>query len=128
MAIWHTRSKRKRTSGKFRRNSKRKKVHLGNEFTETTLGEQKVIEARVRGGNKKKRVKKGNVINLSDPSSGSTERVKIEDVIKNQSNPDLVRRDIITKGAVVQTEKGKVRITSRPGQDGLLNAVLLEEK
>ncbi|HNJ81368.1 MAG TPA: 30S ribosomal protein S8e, partial [Methanoregulaceae archaeon] len=33
---------------------------------------------------------------------------------------------LLTKGAVIRTEMGRARIISRPGQDGVINAILLE--
>jgi small subunit ribosomal protein S8e len=33
---------------------------------------------------------------------------------------------MITKGAVLKTELGRARVTSRPGQHGILNAVLMD--
>ena len=48
-------------------------------------------------------------------------------VRKNASNPNYVRRNIITKGAVIDTDAGRARVTSRPGQDGQVNAVRLED-
>jgi len=50
-------------------------------------------------------------------------------VIKLLDNPadrNLARRGIVTKGAIIQTSLGKAVVTSRPGQDGVLNAVLIE--
>jgi small subunit ribosomal protein S8e len=52
---------------------------------------------------------------------------KIITVVQNQANPHFVRRNIMTKGAVVKTDIGLVRITSRPGQDGTLNGVLVKK-
>ena len=54
--------------------------------------------------------------------------MEIKDVLENPANPHYVRRDIITKGAIVITDIGKARITSRPGQHGVVNAVLIEEE
>jgi small subunit ribosomal protein S8e len=67
-------------------------------------------------------------VNVSDPDTKTFKKTKIISVEGNQANPHYVRRNIITKGAVVKTEMGSVRITSRPGQTGFLNGVLLEEK
>ena len=39
--------------------------------------------------------------------------------------PEL--RGIITKGALIETELGKAIVTSRPGQDGVVNALLVED-
>ena len=55
-------------------------------------------------------------------------KLKILNVIENPANPHLVRQNIITKGCIIETEMGKARITSRPGQSGVLNAVLIEPK
>jgi len=46
-------------------------------------------------------------------------------VTENFANPNLVRRNILTKGTVVETKLGKVKITSRPGQEGTVNGKLL---
>ncbi|MCE4622698.1 MAG: 30S ribosomal protein S8e, partial [Desulfurococcales archaeon] len=35
---------------------------------------------------------------------------------------------IIVKGAIIETTEGKAIVTSRPGQDGVVNAVLIKEK
>ncbi|MFB6184110.1 MAG: 30S ribosomal protein S8e, partial [Haloarculaceae archaeon] len=45
---------------------------------------------------------------------------------ENPSNPNYARRNIITKGAIIETSEGRARVTSRPGQDGQVNAVLVE--
>jgi len=57
-----------------------------------------------------------------------TKRAKILSVIENKANPNLVRQNIITKGCIIETEIGKARVTSRPGQHGIINAVLIEDK
>jgi small subunit ribosomal protein S8e len=63
---------------------------------------------------------------VTDPKNGETKKVKIQTVEKNTANPNFVRRNLLTKGAVIKTEIGHARIMSRPGQDGVINAVLLE--
>ena len=55
---------------------------------------------------------------------GKSSVATITNVIKNDANPNYIRRNILTKGAVVETDKGNVKITSRPGHDGVLNGVL----
>jgi small subunit ribosomal protein S8e len=35
---------------------------------------------------------------------------------------------IVNKGAVIKTELGLARVVSRPSQDGIVNAVKIEEK
>ena len=63
-------------------------------------------------------------INVAD-KQGKTTSTDILNVIENPANPNLVRRNIITKGTVVETKLGKVKITSRPGQEGSVNGVLI---
>ena len=53
-------------------------------------------------------------------------KVKILTVKSNPSDPNYVQRNIMNKGATITTEIGDAIITSRPGQDGAINAVLLE--
>ena len=79
------------------------------------------------GGSKKVRVTSVKHANITHSTTGKTERVEIKDIIENTANPHYVRRDIITKGCVILTDKGKAKVISRPGQDGCVNAVLLEE-
>jgi small subunit ribosomal protein S8e len=63
---------------------------------------------------------------VSDRSSGKAQKVKIETVEENGANPNYVRRNLLTKGAIIRTEIGRARIISRPGQDGVINAILIE--
>ncbi|MCK4550975.1 MAG: 30S ribosomal protein S8e, partial [Candidatus Aenigmarchaeota archaeon] len=48
------------------------------------------------------------------------------DVLENKANPHFIRQKLLTKGAVVKTDAGKVKITSRPAQDGVVNGVVVE--
>ena len=66
------------------------------------------------------------MINVSD-ASGKTKRVEMTNVVENSADPNYVRRNILTKGAIVETEMGRVRITSRPGMDGVISGVLVDE-
>ncbi|MDD1752395.1 MAG: 30S ribosomal protein S8e, partial [Methanotrichaceae archaeon] len=50
---------------------------------------------------------------------------KIETVIDNKANLHFRRRSIITKGAIIKTDLGEAMVTNRPGQHGVINAVLL---
>ncbi|MFT4921817.1 MAG: small subunit ribosomal protein S8e [Haloarculaceae archaeon] len=119
------RSPRKRTGGRRRRSSDRRKHQLGREPTETQLGEPSLRTVDARGGTTKTRALKTNVATLA--TDGETIQTTIEDVVENPANPNYVRRNIITKGAVIDTPEGRARVTSRPGQTGQVNAVLLDE-
>lgn len=100
----------------------------GREFLETRIGKRNVKAKKSRGGNEKLKLLSVEKINVSDPKTKKVKRVKILSVEKNPSNPHFVRRNIVTKGAIVKTEIGSAKVTSRPGQDGIVNAVLIEEK
>lgn len=63
--------------------------------------------------------------NVADPKSGTTRTAKIISVKKNRADPFYARRNIVTKSAVIETEIGDAVVTSRPGQDGIVNAILI---
>ena len=65
---------------------------------------------------------------VTDPKSGKTEKTEILRVVKNKANVDYDRRGVITKGAEIETNLGLARVTSRPGGDGVINAVLIGGK
>ena len=89
------------------------------------VGEPKRKIYRKTGGNTMVRVLVDNKVAVSD-GSGKTNIHKIKNVVENPSNPNYVRRNILTKSAVIETDKGLVRITSRPGHDGVINGVLID--
>ncbi|PSG99344.1 MAG: 30S ribosomal protein S8e [Nanohaloarchaea archaeon SW_7_43_1] len=125
MAILHRQSGRKKTGGRKRRNRKPKKHEMGSEFSAPEKGEKKVEKRKTRGGNQKNVVKRAEKINLA--TDGEVENVEIESVEDNPANPNYVRRSLLTKGTVVQTSEGKARVTSRPGQEGVINGELVDE-
>ncbi len=118
---------KKITGGKKRRNRKPRKREIGSFPTNTTLsGEEERVVARVYGGNRKIRVKKALYANIQNPD-GTSKKVKILRILETPMNPDYVRRGIIVKGAIIETEAGRAIVTSRPGQDGVINAVLIKQ-
>ena len=118
------RSTRKRTGGRVRPSRNKRKYELGNESTETTVGDQKLKTVDARGNTEKFRAVTTNVASVAD--GGEIVEATIEDVVENASDPNYARRNIVTKGAIVETSEGRARVTSRPGQDGQVNAVLIE--
>jgi len=126
LSVWHgDLEKRKPTGGRKRSYRKKRKFEMGSFPAETLLGEERKKIDRARGGNRKIRLLSVDEVNLSDPKTGKTERVKILRVLKNPANIDYDRRGVLTKGAIIETPAGKAKVTSRPGQDGLANAVLI---
>ncbi|MBI2542430.1 30S ribosomal protein S8e [Candidatus Woesearchaeota archaeon] len=125
MALSQSRPKRKATGGRYIGYRKKKQYELGREPSFTKLGKKRMQTIRVMGGNIKARLLSTDTANLFDPKSKSFKQAKIKTITGNPANRHFIRRNIMTKGAVVDTELGKARITSRPGQDGIVNAVLI---
>jgi small subunit ribosomal protein S8e len=103
----------------------KRRAEIGLAPADTHIGEARSRIIRTYGGNDKVRALRANFANVTNPANGETKKVKIEKVEANVANPNYVRRNLLTKGAVIKTEIGKARITSRPGQDGIINALLL---
>lgn len=119
------RSARKRTGGRLKHASKKKRHELGREPAETRVADTRLQVIDSRGNEDKLRALSTNVAQLS--ADGETETVEIEDVVENPANVNYARRNIITKGAIIETSEGKARVTSRPGQIGQVNAVALDD-
>jgi small subunit ribosomal protein S8e len=85
-------------------------------------------KVRRRGGNIKIRAFNENQVGISNPVTGKTEKTDILRVVRNPANVDYDRRGVITKGTIVETKLGLARVTSRPGQHGLINAILLPKE
>ena len=127
MSVWHgDQHKRKASGGRKRTNRKKRRFEKGFFPAETTLGKHKSRMIRKQGGVEKIRLLAVNQVNISD-SSGKTSKVEILRVIKNPANVDYDRRGVITKGTIIATPLGTARVTSRPGQDGIVNAILVSK-
>jgi len=126
MAIWQGESLRKPSGGRAKLSKNKRKSELGKEAAETKIGERKVKKIRTKGGNDKIRLSNENKINVVNPKTGKVEVAEILSVVENSANTHFVRRNIITKGAVLETSTGKAKVTSRPGQHGMVNGVLVE--
>ena len=123
---WQGRSRRKPSGGRLTHFRGKRKHEMGGEPSDTHVGEERKRIVRTRGGKRKVKVLRANQANVTDQKTGLTKKVTIETVVKNTANQYYVRRNIITKGAIIKTELGEAKVTSRPGQDGVINAVLME--
>ena len=121
----YSRSKRKPTGGILNKMRKKFKRDFGSDFLPIKIGKDKMKSVRTIGGGKKVRLTGAKKINVMDPKSGKVQVSEITNVKQNTSNIHFVRMNVITKGAVVETPLGDARVTSRPGQDGVVNAVLV---
>ncbi|MDW5563278.1 MAG: 30S ribosomal protein S8e [Methanomassiliicoccus sp.] len=127
MALWQGKSKRKPTGGRLVNNRKKRRYEIGREPLLTNLGEESLRQYRTMGGNTKVKMLSAAYANVVDPKTNQVKRVRIVTVKVNPANPNYVQRNIMNRGATIQTDIGMARITSRPGQDGTVNAVLLSE-
>ncbi|MHA2005902.1 MAG: 30S ribosomal protein S8e [Promethearchaeota archaeon] len=125
MARSHARSKRKYTGKKYKHFRKKRKRELERPTIDAVIGPEKKKKQRVLGGNVKIRLFSTQYINVTDPNTNKTSKVRIIGFESNAASRDLNRRHILTKGAIVETELGNARVTSRPGQHGFLNGVLI---
>ena len=125
MALWQAKSKRSKTGRRIRYARGKRKFEIGREQHLTTIGEPRLKIVRTRGNNRKTRVKTTNIAYVIDPKNNKTTKTEILSVVENQANIHYVRRNIINKGAIIETKLGKAKVTSRPGQDGTVNAVLI---
>ncbi len=127
MAIWQKHSRRKPSGGMRRPHAKKKRREIGREREFATIGSERRKTIRVLGGRRKVRLLRAEWADLFNPQTGKTERTRILSVKTNPANPNFVTRNIVTRGATIETENGIARVTSRPGQVGTVHAVLLEE-
>ncbi len=102
----------------------RRKYELDRFPNEAIIGKQVTVTRKVRGKNIKSAIKTIDSVNLAIDSK--IKKVKIIKVLENATNNDYQRRGIISKGAVLETEAGKCRVVSRPGQHGTVNAILVK--
>jgi small subunit ribosomal protein S8e len=123
---WQGESVRKVTGGRRRPAQMKRRAEIGLAPADTHIGEDRRRIIRTFGGNDKVRALRATYANVTSSANGETKKVKIEKVEENGANPNYVRRNLLTKGAIIKTEIGRARIMSRPGQDGLINALLLE--
>jgi small subunit ribosomal protein S8e len=106
-------------------NRKKKLYELGGQKRAVKLEEEKRKYKRIRGGNRKVFLLRTKFINVQD--KGKSKKLEIKNVLETPSNRFLARQNIITKGTVVETELGKVKVTNRPTQEGVINGILIKQ-
>jgi small subunit ribosomal protein S8e len=130
LSVYQGRDLRKE-NGKIKSpNSKKRKANYGRYpiLTKISKGNEEIRYIfRTKGGNYKVKLKSALYVNVLNPETKEIKKVKILGVIKNPNDKNLDREKIITKNAILNTEIGKVLVTSRPGQDGIINGILIKE-
>ena len=124
---WLKRSRRKLSGGLIKQASSKKKRDAGRYPAETHIGPRTFKHIRTRGGHQKYRVLRDEYANILDQSTGKSKKVKILNVLENKANREFSRMNIITKGCIIDTVLGKALVTSRPGQHGIINGVLVDK-
>ncbi len=117
---------KKITGGKYIARRKKKSYEIAGQKRIVKLGEEKRKTSRVRGGNKKTYLLNAKFVNVKDKTK--SKKVEIKNVSQTPSNRFLARQNILTKGTIVETELGNVKITNRPTQEGVVNGILLIEE
>ena len=117
----------KTTGGKYHRF--RKKKHFEKDSQERLvavrdLDKRKTV--RTIGGNKKAVTLSAKSVNIS--IKGKMQKTTIKKVVETPQNFFLARQNRLMKGVVIETPLGKAKITNRPTQEGMVNAVLVESK
>lgn len=127
MSESHGRSKRTKTGAKHKKKRDKIKAELGKTTQKITIGEDNRVKDKARGKTVKLGLRTAGTINVLDPKTKKVKKTKILSVVENKANRHYERMNVLTKGAIVKTDLGDARITSRPSQDGLVNGILISK-
>lgn len=126
MTLTSTRPRRKVSGSRYVAYRKKRTFESRRLPTLTKLSETRKASLRGQGGSKKTILLTANIANIYNPKEKKYIKAKIKTIVDNAANRHFIRRNILTKGAIIDTEAGKARVTSRPGQEGTVNAILIE--
>lgn len=115
---------RKISGGKYKPSRKKKKSEHIRHSRMVVVGKEKKKKIRARGNHAKTVLLSTDKANLLNPKTGKSKIVRIKSVLETPANRFL--KKFIIKGAIIQTEAGKARVTNRPGQEPSVQAVLIE--
>jgi small subunit ribosomal protein S8e len=117
---------KKPSGGRKRKSRDKKKYEMGSLPTNTTIGKTSKGFLKTKGGGLKIKLKRTDLANVFDPATKKWQKATLRTEKENPANRNFARMNILTKGSVVDTEIGPIKITNRPGQDGFVNAVLVK--
>ncbi|MBI5803257.1 30S ribosomal protein S8e [Candidatus Pacearchaeota archaeon] len=115
---------RKISGGRYIKARKKKLNEIPGQKRIIKIGDEKRKTKRTRGGKKKVFFLKVKFVNVQ--TNKGAKKAEIKKVLETPSNRFLARQNVLTKGAIVETDIGKVRITNRPSQEGVINGILVE--
>jgi small subunit ribosomal protein S8e len=127
MVVWHGEEGRKPTGGEIEIARKKRKFELGSLPVHTKIGEPKVSIVKTKGGGRKVKASSVQFANVLDSKTKTVKKAKILDIVSNQANQHFTRRGIITKGSIIKTDIGNAKVTSRPSQHGVVNALKIDK-
>lgn len=114
---------RKVSGGKYKKPKKKKLTGRPSQVRAIKLGNKKTKTLRTRGGTKKLISFFNNTVNITTKGKGKKSIIK--NVLETPSDTFLARQNVLVKGAIIETELGKAKITNRPSQEGIVQAKLL---
>lgn len=117
---------RKITGGKYHARRKKRLHERQNQERLVLLGETKRKNLKIRGGNAKSILLKVNIANVR--VGNKTIKAEIKNVEETPQNKFFARQNRLVKSALIETSLGRARITNRPSQEGIVNALLIEKK
>lgn len=127
MVLIQGKSKRKPSGARYKSKITKKRQYLvARQPAMTKIGSKRIQDITGRGGIQKLKTLSIDRVNVYDSKSKKHSVETIKNVVDSPSDKNFIRRKIMTKGTIIETSKGNAKITNRPGQDGILNAVLLE--
>lgn len=115
---------RKATGGRYKRPKKKRSTGRLGQIRIVKLADERVKSIRSRGGTQKNVLLSGNVCNVI--VDGKAQKTTIRNVIETSANVFLARQNVLVKGAIVNTDLGRAKITNRPSQEGQIQAVLVK--
>jgi|TARA_B100001971_G_C18123594_1_gene500768 small subunit ribosomal protein S8e len=118
---------RKISGGKYHKQKKKTKDNLPGIERKVKLRTEKQKTLRTMGGNKKNVLLSTQEANIINPETKKATKTKIKNVLETPSNRFSARQNLLLKSAIIETELGKARITNRPSQEGMVQAVLIKE-
>jgi len=119
---------RKFSGGRYKSSRKKTLREKRGQTRIVTLGSERKKKIRILGGKIKTVLLRTDKANVFDQKTKKCSISKILNVIKVPSNIVLARRNVLVRGAEIETELGKAKITNRPSQEPSVQAVLIEEK
>ncbi len=125
MALCQGKSNRKPTGGRLVSSRGKRKFEISREKQFTKVGKQTLKQYRGAGGILKVGMLTAEFANVVDKKTNTVKKAKIITVKANPADPNYVQRNILNRGAKISTDLGEAIVTSRPGQDGAINAVLV---